>query len=137
MGKYTNEKSLVVVQDNFLNRVKNFFAKAFWNRRNKYEEIEEYEEEDNYENRYQFQEPVQKERRLYDFDADNTEEWPGDSIVNDAEVVDENGTNVVSFSNESDDNYEEQDDVEEDYDREIYSQAYIEKVELEQKLMNY
>lgn len=131
MGNYTNEKSLVVVHDNFLTKIKNFFAKAFWNKKTDYEEIENEENSLNqdYSETFDQQENIQKERRLYNFDADNNDDWPGDDNMNN--VDDENEKNV----NENDDNQEE--NLEEKYDREIYSEAYIEKQELEQKLMNY
>lgn len=131
MGNYTNEKSLVVVQDNFLTKIKNFFAKAFWNKKVNYEEIDNEENDLNqdYSETFDQQENVQKERRLYNFDADNNDDWPGDDNMNN--VDDENDKNV----NENAENQEE--NLEEKYDREIYSEAYIEKQELEQKLMNY
>lgn len=126
MGNYTNEKSLVVVQDNFLTKIKNFFAKAFWNKKVNYEEIDNEENDLNqdYSETFDQQENVQKERRLYNFDADNNDDWPGDDNMNN-----------VDDENENDENQEE--NLEEKYDREIYSEAYIEKQELEQKLMNY
>ena len=135
MGNYTNEKGLVVFQENFLTKIKNFFAKAFWRKKADYEEIE-YEDDglnQDYSEKFAEQpESVQKERRLYNFDADNNDDWPGDDKMNN--VDDENDKNVNGL-NENDDNQEE--NLEEKYDREIYSEAYIEKQELEQKLMNY
>ena len=44
MGNYTNEKGLVVFQEGFLTKIKNFFAKAFWNRKSKYQMMEDYED---------------------------------------------------------------------------------------------
>ena len=134
MENYTNEKSLVVVQDNFLNKIKNFFAKAFWNRKSKYETIEDDLENANqdYAEQFEQQEPVQKERRLYNFDADNNDNWPGDGNMN-LENEDKNEMNNNEAQNEE--NNEQNNEVE--YEKEEYSQAYIEKQELEQKLMNY
>ena len=138
MGKYTNEKSLVVVQDNFLNRIKNFFTKAFWSRKYRYDEIEEVEEENdyNYINTYNTQEYVQKERRLYNFDADNNDDWPGDGNV---EVIEDVNGDIIENPSQYEDRSEQNQELtlEEQYDREIYTDTYIEKVELEQKLMNY
>ena len=134
MENYTNEKSLVVVQDNFLNKIKNFFAKAFWNRKSKYETVEDDLENANqdYAEQFEQQEPVQKERRLYNFDADNNDNWPGDGNMN-LENEDKNEMNNNEAQNEE--NNEQNNEVE--YEKEEYSQAYIEKQELEQKLMNY
>lgn len=131
MGYYTNEKGLVVVQDNFLTKIKNFFAKAFWNRKSKYQMIEDEAENYNqdYSESFEQKENVQKERRLYNFDADDNDDWPGDGNMDN---VDDENMNEV---NENEENEEE--NLEEKYDREIYSEAYIEKQELEQKLMNY
>lgn len=137
MENYTNEKSLAVVQDNFLNKIKNFFAKAFWNRKSKYEMIEEDLENANqdYAEQFEQQEPVQKERRLYNFDADNNDNWPGDGNMNlENEDKKENG-NMNNNEAQNDENNEQNNEVE--YEKEEYSQAYIEKQELEQKLMNY
>lgn len=137
MENYTNEKSLVVVQDNFLNKIKNFFAKAFWNRKSKYEMIEDDLENANqdYAEQFEQQEPVQKERRLYNFDADNNDNWPGDGIMNlENEDKKENG-NMNNNEAQNDESNEQNNEVE--YEKEEYSQAYIEKQELEQKLMNY
>lgn len=132
MGNYTNEKGLVVVQDNFLTKIKNFFAKAFWNRKSKYQEFENEEEDFNqdYLENYEQKENVQKERRLYNFDADNNDDWPGDENMDNVDNEKNNEAN-----NENKENQEE--NLEENYDREIYSEAYIEKRELEQKLLNY
>lgn len=134
MGNYTNEKSLVVVQDNFLNKIKNFFAKAFWNRKSKYEMIEDEAENINqdYVDQFEQQEPVQKERRLYNFDADNNDNWPGDGNMN---LEDEEKNEMNNNEVQNDENNEQNNEIE--YEKEEYSQAYIEKQELEQKLMNY
>ena len=137
MENYTNEKSLVVVQDNFLNKIKNFFAKAFWNRKSKYEMIEEDLENANqdYAEQFEQQEPVQKERRLYNFDADNNDNWPGDGIMNLENEDKKENDNMNNNEAQNDENNEQNNEVE--YEKEEYSQAYIEKQELEQKLMNY
>ncbi|MBR2240889.1 MAG: hypothetical protein IJ890_05875 [Clostridia bacterium] len=134
MGNYTNEKGLVVVQDNFLTKIKNFFAKAFFNRKARYEEIEIEDETVNEENNIQTfeqNEPEPKERKLYNFDADiNDEEWPGDKNMNDDE---KNVDNI-----ENDNNEVNEQTMEEYYEKEeIYSEAYREKQEIEQKLLNY
>ena len=141
MENYTNEKSLVVVQDNFLNKIKNFFAKAFWNRKSKYETIEDDLENANqdYAEQFEQQEPVQKERRLYNFDADNNDNWPGDGNMNLEEKNENDNVNMNSAdtqNNNENNEYNEQND-EIQYEKEEYSQAYIEKQELEQKLLNY
>lgn len=141
MGNYTNEKSLVVVQNNFLNKIKNFFAKAFWNRKSKYEMIEDEAENINqdYVDQFEQQEPVQKERRLYNFDADNNDNWPGDGNMNLEEKNENDNVNMNSAdtqNNNENNEYNEQND-EIQYEKEEYSQAYIEKQELEQKLLNY
>ena len=78
------------------------------------------------------EESAEKQRKLYDFDADNTEEWPGDANV--ANIQDENG-NIIK--NEAGNFVNIEENSQEEYDREVYSQAYIEKQELEQKLLNY
>ena len=137
MENYTNEKSLVVVQDNFLNKIKNFFAKAFWNRKSKYEMIEEDLENANqdYAEQFEQQEPVQKERRLYNFDADNNDNWPGDGIMNLENEDKKENDNMNNNEAQNYENNEQNNEVE--YEKEEYSQAYIEKQELEQKLMNY
>ena len=137
MENYTNEKSLVVVQDNFLNKIKNFFAKAFWNRKSKYEMIEDDLENANqdYAEQFEQQEPVQKERRLYNFDADNNDNWPGDGIMNLENEDNKENDNMNNNEAQNDENNEQNNEVE--YEKEEYSQAYIEKQELEQKLMNY
>ena len=134
MGNYTNEKGLVVVQDNFLTKIKNFFAKAFWSKKANYDETDYDENSGNqdYSETFNQLENVQKERRLYNFDADNNDDWPGEDNMN---SVDDENEKKVNAANENDDNQEES--REEKYDREIYSEAYIEKQELEQKLMNY
>lgn len=134
MEKCTNEKSLVVVQDNFLTKVKKFLTRFFGGGKSDYDYIEA-EEEYNQDNSEKIEEEsAEKQRKLYDFDADNTEEWPGDANVNNIQDANDN---VNENSNESSnfDNLEA--NVEEEYDREVYSQAYIEKQELEQKLLNY
>ncbi|MBR4261447.1 MAG: hypothetical protein IKQ33_05820 [Clostridia bacterium] len=132
MDKCTNEKSLVVFQENFLTKVKNFFTRFFWGRKAEYECVET-EEEYNQDNSEKMEEEsAEKQRKLYDFDADNTEEWPGDANV--ANIQDENG-NIIK--NESGNFVNIEENSEEEYDREVYSQAYIEKQELEQKLLNY
>ncbi len=141
MGNYTNEKSLVVVQNNFLNKIKSFFAKAFWNRKSKYEMIEDEAENINqdYVDQFEQQEPVQKERRLYNFDADNNDNWPGDGNMNLEEKNENDNVNMNSAdtqNNNENNEYNEQND-EIQYEKEEYSQAYIEKQELEQKLLNY
>ena len=137
MENYTNEKSLVVVQDNFLNKIKNFFAKAFWNRKSKYEMIEDDLENANqdYAEQFEQQEPVQKERRLYNFDADNNDNWPGDGIMNLENEDKKENDNMNNNEAQNDENNEQNNEVE--YEKEEYSKAYIEKQELEQKLMNY
>lgn len=113
MEKDTNEKSLMVVQDNFLTKIKKFFVRFFYG---KDDEIEYDEAQDNEYNQTsageQDQDEEQKERKLYDFDADNPEEWPEPK-----EIV-----------SDSDD---------EDYEKEPVSEACREKEELEQKLKNY
>ena len=121
MEKDTNEKSLVVFQDNFLTKVKKFFSRFFFGR----DEEVEYDETENKENENNktevigiYEEPEQKEWRLYNFDADNTEEWPEPKEVPNGQ---ENG--------------EQSDDV--DYEQEPVSQVCKEKEELEQKLKNY
>ena len=136
MGNYTNEKGLVVVQDNFLTKIKNFFAKAFWNKKAKYD-AEDHEEDSlnqDYAETFDQQENVQKERRLYNFDADNNDDWPGDDNMN--SVDDENDVNDMN-GNENENSQKQEENLEEKYDKEIYSEAYIEKQKLEQKLMNY
>lgn len=147
MGKYTNEKSLMVVQDNFLNRIKNFFTKAFWSRKYRYEEIEEVEEEKNDNNdidyidaSYKEYDYTKKERKLYNFDADNNDDWPGDGKV---EVIEDVNGDIIENPSQYEDRSEinqvqnQEPTLEEQYDREIYTDTYIEKMELEQKLMNY
>lgn len=115
MEKDTNEKSLVVFQDNFLTKVKKFFSRFFFGRD---EEIEcdEAEDKENGNNKTEAigtdEEPEQKEWRLYNFDADNTEEWPEPKEI------------VSDFDDE-------------DYEKEPVSEACREKEELEQKLKNY
>lgn len=122
MEKYTNEKSLMVVQDNFLTKVKKFFSRFFFGR----DEEVEYDEVDNEENNKPEvngieEEPEQKEWKLYNFDADNTDEWPEPKEVSDGQ--------------ENDNADGESDDV--DYEQEPVSQVCKEKEELEQKLKNY
>lgn len=138
MGNYTNEKSLIVVQDNFLNKVKKFFAKAFWNRKSKYymEENENEYFDDDYEETSEVQENVKKKRKLYNFDADDNDDWPGDVNM---EIINDENDDVSKDVNNSDDDIDNQnqEEIEEEYDGEIYSEAYIEKKKLEKKLMNY
>ena len=130
MDNYTNEKSLVVVQDNFLTKIKNFFAKAFWGRKSKFEDIEPEEE---YTETIEEEQPTEKQRKLYDFDADNTEEWAGEGYVN--IIENENSDSVAENTDEN--QYQQEENLEEQYDREIYTEAYIEKQKLEQQLLNY
>lgn len=121
MEKDTNEKSLMVVQDSFLTKVKNFFSRFFFG---KDEEIEEEKEPEN-ENKYKIVKPdivpdleeeeseEEKEWKLYNFDADNPEEWPEPKDIPVSE------------------------DDDEDYEKETISEVCREKEELEQKLKNY
>lgn len=138
MGKYTNEKSLVVVQDNFLNKVKNFFAKFFWSKKSKFDYMQD-EQYDNNENdfeQFEQQEPVEKVRKLYDFDADNNDDWTGGiNMINQDE--NELDLNEINEQNDEKNSNEEKNINEDEYDGEVYSEAYREKQELEQKLMNY
>ena len=113
MEKDTNEKSLMVVQDNFLTKIKKFFVRFFYGKDDEFE----YDNAQNDENKkssdeVEKNEEQEPERKLYDFDADNPEEWPEPK-----EII-----------SDSDD---------EDYEKESVSEVCREKEELEQKLKNY
>lgn len=135
MSNYTKEKSLMVVQDSFLNKVKNFFAKLFWSRKSENDMLETEENETNENNLEQMEqkETVEKERKLYNFDADDNDEWPGDGNM--SEDVEKNENQGNSDEKENVQNNENNNEIE--YEKEEYSEAYREKQELEQKLMNY
>ena len=91
MERDTNEKSLMVVQDNFLTKVKNFFSRFFFGRDEEIEDEEVIEEVKDNSTEVIKEEPEQKERKLYNFDADNPDEWPEPKeIVNEQEDDDVN-----------------------------------------------
>lgn len=152
MGKYTNEKGLVVVQDNFLTKIKKFFTKAIFNfksKHNDYDENYDYqldesenEYDDNKKQEFSQNSSVEKERKLFDFDAEDTGDWP----VNEVNCMDQQNENCTennieceekSQQSEGTDIDKKDEDEELDYEKEEYSQAYIEKQEIEQKLINY
>ena len=129
MEKYTNEKSLMVVQDNFLTKVKRFFSKFFFGKDEEmqYDDVENEELKDSQAQAIKQQEPEQKEWKLYNFDADNNDDWPENiNITNE-----ENELEQI----ENNDNNQQQEET--DYEKEPISQACKEKEELEQKLKNY
>lgn len=135
MGDYTNEKSLMVVQDNFLNKIKNFFSKAFFKIRGKgkyYEEyIEEEDIEENYNEKMEEQVGTQKQRRLFNYEEEVGDGMP-ENISEDCNT-DENEENNGSVLNH------QENENNEDYSSEpvVKSKVEEEKEELERKLMNY
>ncbi len=128
MGKYTNEKSLVVFQENFFTKIKNFFKKTIFNRN---EVMQDYEDEENFEKNVETneQEPVKKKRTLFNYDAEDNDNWSGDGNM---ENVEENNINEANNENER-----ETEDNLAVTEKEEVSEAFKEKQELEQKLMNY
>ena len=122
MEKYTNEKSLMVVQDSFLKKIKNFFVKFFWSKNDdeQYDQVDVEAAEKN---------DIMKEdisdiktKKLYNFDAEDNGEWPENNN-------DSNETKEQKNEEEQDSNL--------DYEREPISEVCREKEELEQKLRNY
>ena len=130
MDNYTNEKSLVVVQNNFLTKIKKFLSNFFWSKNIEDEIVENEKQELSNENveTIKENEPEEKERKLYNFDADDNDEWPGDE-----NMKDDSEKNMDDKQNEENENK----DNEIEYEKEQYSEAYREKQELEQKLLNY
>ena len=125
MEKNTNEKSLMVVQDSFLKKVKNFFVRFFWS---KTEDVQYDEVDDKEINNKKFditREPEVKERKLYNFDADNNDEWPENASI--PSQTEEQNVQENNDENEQDSEYE----------TEQMSEVCREKEELEQKLRNY
>ncbi|MCR5146863.1 MAG: hypothetical protein K6B70_05930 [Clostridia bacterium] len=125
MEKNTNEKSLMVVQDGFLKKVKNFFVRFFWS---KTEDVQYDEVDDKEINNKKIditREPEVKERKLYNFDADNNDEWPENASI--PSQTEEQNVQENNDENEQDSEYE----------TEQMSEVCREKEELEQKLRNY
>ena len=131
MEKYTNEKSLMVVQDSFLKKIKNFFVRFFWSKNNDDEQYDQVDvkgiqrDVETIEKNDIIKEDISvtKTRKLYNFDAEDNGEWP------------EN--NNDSNETEEQKNEEEEQDSDIDYEREPISEVCREKEELEQKLRNY
>lgn len=116
MEKDTNEKSLMVVQDSFLKKIKNFFIR-FFGSKNDDKQYTQVDVEDIKRNDIMNEDvSVTKTRKLYNFDAEDNGEWP---------------------ENNNDSNETEEQDSDLDYEREPISEVCREKEALEQKLRNY
>ncbi|MBR2786213.1 MAG: hypothetical protein IKD76_01740 [Clostridia bacterium] len=80
MGKYTKENGLIKYNNNIFSRVKRFFWKKLWRKKNiSHHEVDELDENTNVENICK--EENTKKRSLYNFDAEN-EDFVGSDGTN-------------------------------------------------------
>lgn len=134
MAKHTKEKGLIEVNNTIFSKIRRFFMKRFWRKKDIQDLNEQENTEDEISRELENEENlVKKKRPLYNFDADDEEK------NNETLNIEDYFKTSTNINGESSTNSNSSNDVEEEYTIGIKKETtvYEEKEELERKLMKY